>query len=327
MPTPQTPLPTPFPPSATAQDVLAGLDLTGREAVVTAGHTGLGLEVTRALSRAGASVLVAARDPERAARAVAELERVDVERLDLLDPASIDAFAERRVATGRPLHVLVNGAGVPFPLQVQRDARGYEVQFATNHLGHQQLTLALMPALRAAHGARVVTVSSAAQRSGEIRWDDPHFTAGDYDPGVAYAQSKLANVLFTVELDRRYAHEDVRAYAVHPGVVVGTALNSASGPELLRMLGLVDDQGAPVIDPERGKKTPQQGASTIVMAAASPLLAGTGGVYLRDNDISPVDDEARPPTADSVPGDVTSHAIDPESARRLWELSERMLAR
>lgn len=327
MPSPQTPLPTPFPPSSTAQDVLAGLDLTGRQVLVTAGHTGLGLEVTRALSHAGASVLVAARDARRAAEAVVGLERVEVDRLDLIDPGSVTALAERRIATGRPLHVLVNGAGAPPPPRVQRDARGYEVQLATNHLGHMQLTLALMPALLAARGARVVTVSSGAQRFGQIRWEDPHFLTGGYDPGVAYAQSKLANVLFTVELDRRYRHDDVRAYAAHPGVVAGTALNSAAGPESLRAQGLIDDHGLPVIDPERGKKSPQQGASTIVMAAASPLLEGVGGVYLRDNDISPIDDEPRPLTADSVPSEVTSHAIDPVDARRLWEMSELMLTR
>ena len=184
----------------------------------------------------------------------------------------------------------------------------------------------LLPALRAAKGARVVNVSSGAQRFGEIRWDDPSFASG-YDSRRAYAQSKKANVLFAVELDRRFGSEGIRGYAVHPGVVVGTKLNASAGAEALRAMGLVDEAGAPIIDPARGKKTPQQGASTIVFAATSPRLAAIGGVYLKDNDVSALDDEVRPLTADSIPSEVASSSIDPEAARRLWEMSERMLAR
>ncbi len=321
----QHPIGTGFTPASTADDVLAGIDLTGRNAVVTGGHAGIGLEVTRALSKAGASVTVGARDPARAARSLGRIERVDVDRLDLMDPASIDAFAGRWLEDGRPLHMLINCAGVPAPRDRLVDARGYEAQFATNHLGHFQLTLALLPALRAAHGARVVTVSSGAQRFSDIRWNDPHFTEG-YDSGRAYAQSKTANVLFSVELDRRWAADGIRGYAVHPGVVVGTALNSSAGEEALRRMGLIDESGRPIIDPEHGKKTPQQGASTIVFAATSQLLADIGGVYLKDNDISALDDEDRPMSADGPPAEVKSHSIDPQSARRLWEMSEQMLA-
>ncbi|MFE6286366.1 SDR family NAD(P)-dependent oxidoreductase [Streptomyces sp. NPDC057877] len=320
----QHPVGSGFTPASTAEEVVAGLDLTGRNVIVTGGHAGIGREVTRALVKAGASVTVGSRDPDRAGAGLAGIGGVGVSRLDLSDPASIDAFTDRWLASDRPLHILVNCVGVPAPGTRERDARGYEVQFATNHLGHFQLTLGLLPALRAAHGSRVVNVTSGAHRFGAIRWDDPHFDSG-YDPGTAYAQSKLANVLFTVELDRRWAGDGIRGYAVHPGVVVGTALNSAAGAEGLRAMGLIDEAGRPVIDPERGKKTPRQGASTIVFAATSPLLADIGGVYLKDNDISPVDDEPRPLTADSVPAEVASHALDPRSAQRLWELSERLL--
>ena len=146
--------------------------------------------------------------------------------------------------------------------------RGYETQFATNHLGHFQLTRALLPALRA-DGARVVMISSGAQRFGRIRWDDPNFTSG-YDSRAAYAQSKVANVLFAVELDRRWAAEGIRGYAVHPGVVVGTTLNSSAGDEALKRMGLIDAAGRPIIDPAVGKKTPAQGASTVVFAAPAP---------------------------------------------------------
>jgi NAD(P)-dependent dehydrogenase (short-subunit alcohol dehydrogenase family) len=320
----QHPIGSGFTAASTADDVLVGLNLTGTNVVITGGHAGLGLEATRALARAGASVTVAARDPERAARAVAGLDRVEVSQLDLIDPGSIDAFATRWLDSGRPLHILINNAAPPAPRAVVRDARGYELQFATSHLGHFQLTLALLPALRLAHGARVVNTSSGAQRFGEIRWEDLHFANG-YDPNRAYAQSKRANVLFAVELDRRYAKDGIRAYAVHPGVVVGTTLNSAAGPDALRAMGLIDGEGRAIIDPERGKKTPQQGASTLVFAATSPLLSEIGGVYLKDNDISPLDDEPRSLTADSIPSAVTSKSIDPESAQRLWEVSERLL--
>ena len=318
----QHPLGTPFTPASTADEVLAGIDLTGRHAVVTGGHAGIGLEVTRALSRAGASVMVGARDPDRAAVALAGIARIEVGRLDLIDPVSIDAFAAAWLGSGRPLHMLINGAGASGG--PERDVRGYETQFATNHLGHFQLTLAMLPALRAAHGARVVNVSSGAQRFGRIRWDDPNFASG-YDSWAAYVQSKLANVLFAVELDRRWSEDGIHGYAVHPGVVVGTKLNGSVGGEALRRMGLIDEAGKPIIDPAIGKKTPEQGASTVVFAATSPMLAGIGGVYLKDNDISSLDDEPRQLTAGCIPAEVASHSIDPASAERLWTLSELLL--
>ena len=318
----QHPLGTQFAASATADEVLAGIDLSGKNVIITGGHAGIGLEVTRALSKAGAHVTVGARFPDRAVLALAGVERAEVSQLDLIEPASIDAFVARWLETGRPLHILINCAvNSDGP---ERDARGYETQFATNHLGHFQLTLGLYPALRAAQGARVVSVSSGAQRFSDIRWDDPHFTT-DYNSGAAYAQSKTANVLFAVELDRLWAKDGIRGYAVHPGVVVGTKLNSSAGESALRQMGLIDESGQPIIAPDHGKKTPQQGASTIVFAATSPLLAEIGGVYLKDNDVSRLDDEAGTVTADAIPAEVASHSIDPQSARRLWEMSEQML--
>ena len=317
----QHPIDSGFSAAATADDILAGIDLTGKNVVVTGGCAGIGLEVTKALSKAGASVTATSRNPEAAA-ALADAEGIRVERLDLVDPASINDFALRWLAIKRPLHILINGAGASGG--PERDARGYETQFATNHLGHFQLTLGLLPALRAAHGARVVNVSSGAQRFADIRWDDPNFHTG-YNSRAAYAQSKTANVLFAVELDRRFADEGIRAYAVHPGVVVGTKLNGSAGADALRTMGLIDGDGNPIIDPEVGTKTPQQGASTSVFAATSPRLADIGGVYLKDNDISRLDDEPRQLTADCIPAEVVSHSVNPTSARRLWELSERLL--
>ena len=326
----QHPIGTGFTAASTADDVLAGIDLSGKNAVVTGGHVGLGLEATRALAKAGASVTVGSRDPRRAASALAGIERVEVAQLDLLDPASIDLFAARYLDSGRPLHMLLNNAGI-MGGPLTRDARGYEAQFATNHLGHFQLTVRLLPALRAAHGARVVNTTSGATRISGIRWDDPNFTTG-YDGHLAYAQSKTANVLFAVELDRRWAQDGIRGYAAHPGIIIGTNLGSSMPADQVQAMqqatGLVDESGCPVIDPPSGKKTPQQGAATIVFAAASPLLAGIGGVYLKDNDISPLDDAADPNAqgADLIRSqNVVPHSIDPDSARRLWEMSEQLI--
>lgn len=328
----QHPIGSGFTASSTTEDVLKGIDLSDMNVIVTGGHVGLGLETTRALSQAGASVTVGSRDPDGAAPALAGMERVEIVQLDLLDPTSIDAFAGRYLGSGRPLHILINNAGIMGGPLV-RDARGYESQFATNHLGHFQLTLGLLPALHAARGARIVNVTSGGHRLSDIRWDDPHFATG-YEPMLGYGQSKTANVLFAVELDRRWAADGIRGYAVHPGVIVGTDLGpsrpedgDAVTDEQLRVMGLVDDSGRPIIDPDRGMKTPQQGASTSVFAATSPLLADIGGVYLKDNDISPLD-TPRPVNFGAerdIPAEVVPHAVDPESAQRLWELSERLL--
>ena len=325
MTTPQVPLGTPFTASSTASDVLAGLDLAGREVIVTGGHSRLGREATRALAATGAAVTVAARDPQRAAAAVGGIDGVRVEQLDLTDPGSIDAFAQRWTASRRPLHALVNNAAVLFSPQLRRDARGHELAFSTSHLGHVQLTRALLPALRAARGARVLTVTSGAARFGEIRWDDLDFATG-YDAGAAYGQSKRANVLFTVELDRRYADQGIRAFAAHPGVVIGPGPHDPARVASYRAQGLVDEHGATVIDPPAGKKNAEQGAATLVFGAASPLLDGVGGVYLKDNDVAVLDDRARPLTADSIPSDASSAMLDPDDARRLWDVSEALLS-
>lgn len=323
----QHPIGSGFTAASTADDVLRGIDLSGVHVVVTGGHVGLGLQTTRALSNAGASVTVGARNPERAAAALSELPRAEVSPLDLLDPHSVEAFAARYVGSGRPLDILINNAGI-MGGELVRDARGYEAQFATNHLGHFQLTLALLPALRrAGDTARVVNVSSGGHHLSDIRWDDPHFETG-YDGMLAYGQSKTANVLFAVELDRRWAADRIRGYSLHPGVIAGTNLAPWVSDDELRAMGVIDESGRPVIDPDRGQKTSQQGASTTVFAATSPLLADIGGVYLMDNDIAPLD--ATPLTTAFGTEPITllgvaPYAVDPESAQRLWELSEKLL--
>lgn len=334
----QRPLGSGFTAASTAAEIVSGRDLTGLQVVITGGHSGLGRETTRVLCAAGASVTVAARNPVRAADQLRGIDGVRTEALDLLDPASIDAFTDRYRASGRPLHVLINNAGLMGGPLV-RDARGYESQFATNHLGHMQLSPGLLPALRAAQGARVVNLTSGGHRLSDIRWHDPHFADGYDELGMlAYGQSKTANVLFAVELDRRWSRDGVRGYAVHPGIVLGTNLGPwrAEGApqtgglseETQHALGLLDAAGRPVIDPDRERKTVEQGASTTVFAATSPMLADAGGVYLKDNDVSPLDEDPRPldfATETEPPATVVPHAVDPESAAQLWELSDRLL--
>jgi NAD(P)-dependent dehydrogenase (short-subunit alcohol dehydrogenase family) len=326
----QHPIGSGFTAASTAEEVVKGIDLTGRNVVITAGHSGIGLETTRALSDAGASVLVAVRYPERAAAALAGIDRVEIDTLDLVDPVSVEAFAARYRDSGRPLDILINNAGI-MGGELVRNPHGYEQQFATNHLGHFQLTQGLLPSLRKAAGARVVEVSSWGHHLSDIRWDDPHFER-DYEGMVAYGQSKTANVLFAVELDRRFAADGIRGYSLHPGGIVTTNLAPWLNDQDRRAMGLLDDNLQPIVDPDNDMKTPQQGAATTVFAATSPLLADIGGVYLQDNDIAPVEEGATPVNIDIAAGPlhttvgVTPYAVDPESAQRLWELSEKLTA-
>ncbi|MEU6341721.1 SDR family NAD(P)-dependent oxidoreductase [Streptomyces sp. NPDC046977] len=326
MATPQVPLADlPFDAASTAEEVVKGIDLTDRTAVVTGGHSGIGLETTRVLSLAGAEVVVPVRSPERAAAALRGIPRVRIEPLDLVDPASVDAFAEAFLRLGRPLHILVNSAGI-MGVPLSRDARGHELHFATNHLGHYRLTARLWPALVRAEGARVVALSAAAHRYSPVDFADPHFERRVYHPMLGYGQSKTANILFARRLDELGADAGVRAFSVHPGSILGTNLSGYATPEALRGMGLVDDEGNPVIDPYTGKKNVHQGASTTVWCAVSPRLDGMGGVYCLDNNIAsvtaPADhDPGQHGTRPVPPSGVSPHAVDPEAAVRLWHLS------
>ena len=325
MPTPQHPLPSGFSAAATAADVISGLDLRGQTAIVTGGYAGLGLETTRVLCAAGAHVVVPARDLTKATRALADLADVEIAALDLIDPASVRAFAEQFVASGRPLHLLINNAGI-MAGPLARDGRGYEAQLATNHLGHFQLTAQLWPALRQANGARVVALSSAGHRFSPVVFEDVNFERRAYDPWLAYGQSKTANILFARALDARGQSAGVRAFAVHPGTIIGTDLARQLSADTLRQTGAFDANGAPIIDPANGRKTIAQGAATSVWCATSPQLVGQGGVYCQDCDIAPLWQEAdaqlRPVGAGMV--GVLPYAIDVEAAERLWTLSEQL---
>ncbi|MCA1220789.1 oxidoreductase [Streptomyces sp. 8L] len=344
MRTPQQPVDSGFGAASTAEDVIEGIDLTGRTAVVTGGGSGLGVETVRVLRGAGARVVVPARDPDRARAALAPvlapgggraaaaepLDGVEVAPMDLLDPASVDAFADAFLASGRPLHILVNSAGI-MATPLVRDARGYESQFATNHLGHFQLTGRLRPALAAAGGARVVSVSSWGHHYSPVVFDDPHFLHRDYDPWAGYGQSKTANILFAAALDERGRDDGIRAFSLHPGSIQDTNLGRHLTRDQLRAAGVIDENGDAVLDPARNLKTLQQGAATSVWCATSPRLAGLGGVYCENAEVAIVTPEAPSGAwelgdSTSVPG-VMPYAIDPGLADRLWTLSEELTDR
>ncbi|MDB5566344.1 MAG: short-chain dehydrogenase/reductase [Tardiphaga sp.] len=316
MRTSQTPIGSGFGPYTTTTDVIAGCDLAGKVAVVTGGYSGLGLETAKILAAAGARVIVPARDPDKAKRALQAMPDIALESLDLMDPASIDGFAERFLATGQALHLLVNSAGF-MSNDLVRDSRGYESQFSTNHLGHFQLTGRLLPALRQAGGARVVAVSSRGHRFGGIDFDDPNFERRDYDRWAAYAQSKTANALFALSLDELGKSHGVRAFSVHPGTIMTDFARNATKEEL-RSFGIFDEEGRLIIDPVRGAKTVEQGTATIVWCATTPQLDGRGGVYCEDCDIAG-ENESREAGAGVRPW-----AADPEFADRLWQLSEQL---
>lgn len=318
MPSRQFPIRSGFGATTTAVEALAGRDLSGLTAIVTGGYSGLGTETTRVLSEAGATVVVPARDAAKAGAALAGMTRVELESLDLADPASIDAFAGRFLASGRALPVLINSAGV-MAAPLTRDARGHELQFTTNHLGHFRLAARLWPALRAAQGARVVSVSSAGHHFGPVDFDDPNFERRDYDKWQAYGQSKTANALFALELDRRGESHGVRAFSVHPGAIL-TDLVRHLDIEDFRRFGLVDEATGEVrLERRQGFKTVEQGAATQIWCATSPQLNGLGGVYCEDCDVA----EPVSGTSEERRG-VSPWAMDPEAAARLWPLSERL---
>ncbi|HTK07113.1 MAG TPA: SDR family NAD(P)-dependent oxidoreductase [Ktedonobacteraceae bacterium] len=323
--TQQTPIGSGFGASTTASEIIRGYDLRGKVAIVTGGSSGIGLETTRALRSAGARVIVPARDHDKAASALEGIDGVEIEAMDLIDPASIDAFAERFLASGLPLHILVNCAGIG-SAPLARDSRGYELHFATNHLGHFQLTMRLWPALRQANGARVVAVSAWAHSRWPIVFEDPNFERRAYDPQSAYGQSKTANILFALALDERGKADGIRAFSLHPGTIVGTALSKHIPPAILRVMGLIDEDGKPIIDPAKNMKTAEQGAATGVWCATSSQLDGMGGVYCQNCDIAPlVSAEIATNQFGSLARGVAPHAVDPHAADRLWHLSEQLL--
>jgi NAD(P)-dependent dehydrogenase (short-subunit alcohol dehydrogenase family) len=310
---PQAPVGSPFGYRSTAREVVAGIDLTGKRAVVTGGYSGIGTETVRALAGAGAQVIVGARRSEVAERVLGEMEgEIAVFPLDLAYPTSIDEFADEVASRWDRIDILVDNAAV-MASPLERDSRGYERQFATNHLGHFQLTARLWPLLEAAESPRVIVLSSIGHRLNGLDLDDLSFERREYDKWLAYGQAKTANALFALQLDKLGEPRGVRAFAVHPGGIMTPLQRHLSREEQVAM-GWVDEQGR-VND---RFKSPEEGASTTVWAATSPLLAGHGGVYCENCEV------AVPASDDKPMAGVHPHVRDEALAEALWAKSEEM---
>ncbi len=303
---------TPFGFDSTAAEVVAGIDLTGKRMIVTGASSGIGVETARALAGAGADVTLAVRAGHRTAADITATTgntAIHVDELDLAQQGSVAAFVGRWQG---PLDVLINNAGVMALPHLELTPEGWEMQFATNHLGHFALALGLHDALAAAGNARIVSLSSRGHTRSPVIFDDLNFASRPYDPWLAYGQSKTANVLFAVEATRRWGGDGITANAVHPGAI-HTNLSRHMDPaelERLRTSGLYKF------------KTLEQGAATSVLVATSPQLEGIGGRYFEDCNEAAV---VHPSGTTFVPSGVAAFALDPGNANRLWEVSLRLL--
>ncbi|MGV8917995.1 MAG: oxidoreductase [Pseudomonas sp.] len=315
MTTLQQPIQTPFNAASTAAEVMAGIDLRGKLVIVTGGYSGIGLITAKSLAESGAQVIVPARDPGRARAALAAVEGVEVMELDLMQPASVNAFSQRMVSRGQPVSLLINCAGV-MASPLMRDVDGHESQFATNHLGHYRLTCGLWPILVAAGESRVVSVSSRGHQIAGVDFDDVDFLRRPYDKWAAYGQSKTANVLFALALDKRGRDQGVRAFSLHPGQILtdlGRHLSSAE----IDAFDVLDEHGRQRLNPQTGLKTLEQGAATVLWCATSATLATLGGVYCEDCNIASFSEQQTGRKG------VAGWAVDPEYAERLWDLSKQ----
>jgi NAD(P)-dependent dehydrogenase (short-subunit alcohol dehydrogenase family) len=304
---------TPFGFDSTAAEVVAGIDLGGRRAIVTGSSSGIGIETARALASAGAEVTLAVRDINAGAKTAEDITEttgnatVHFEELDLAVLRSVAVFV---AAWNEPLDLLINNAGVMAIPDLELTPEGWELQFATNHLGHFALAVGLHDALAAAPtGARIVSLSSRAHLRSPVTFDDVNFASRPYDPMLAYGQSKTANVLFAVGATRHWSDEGITANAVHPGAIDTTNLSRHLDPDYLEQLRASGTYRF---------KTPEQGAATTTLVATSPQLEGIGGRYFEDCNEAPVVDAELSPSAGSG---VASYALDPANAERLWALS------
>jgi len=314
MPSHQQPVNSPFGYRSTAGEVIDGIDLSGRCVVVTGGYSGIGTETVRAIAAAGAQVIVGARRTGQAHDVLDALDGdIAILPLDLADPAAIDAFVEAVAGRTDTIDILINNAAI-MASPLGRDARGYEMQFATNHLGHFQLTARLWPLLLTGGGGRVVALSSIGHRLHGLDLDDPNFERRDYDKWLAYGQAKSANALFALQLDKLGESRGVRAFAVHPGGIA-TPLQRHLTMEEQRAMGWYDEDG----NVHEAFKSTEEGAATTVWCAVSPLLEGKGGVYCEDCEVAVAADPEKPRAGGYYP-----HIRDENLAGKLWTKSEAM---
>ena len=316
----QKPINSGFGAKSEPSEILAGIDLTGKVAVVTGGYSGIGLETTRALSSCGARVLVPARRVDVARELLRDVvDENDVIAIDLANISSVRDCVASITPIVNSIDFLINNAGV-MACPETRVGNDWELQFAANHLGHFALTLGLLPALKMSGNARIVALSSTAHKLSAIRWDDIHF-ANDYDKWQAYGQSKTADSLFAVALDQRMKDSGIRAFSVHPGGIM-TPLQRHLDLEEMVALGWLGKDGQPSEMAAAMFKTPSQGATTTLWAATSPQLENIGGVYCENCDVAAMQQEG---TGARYSG-VAPWAVDSEQAKRLWVISEEAIA-
>jgi NAD(P)-dependent dehydrogenase (short-subunit alcohol dehydrogenase family) len=311
----QKPLGSGFNGKSASTEIANGTDLTGKIAIVTGGNTGIGLETVQIL--VNSTVVVPARDIEKAKINLQGIANVEIEAMNLMDHRSIDAFAAKFLASGRPLHLLINNAGIMW-VPLRRDNRGIESQLAVNYLAQFQLTARLWTALKEAKGARVVNVSSQGHQFAPFNFDDPNFEHREYETLQGYGQSKTAVNLFSLELDNRVKEFGVRAYSVHPGSIAGTELGREAPLELFIKMGFCDDQGNMLPEISASLKTIPQGASTTIWCATSPQLNDIGGVYCEDNDIAELY------FGQEFSSGVKPYSLEGSNAKKLWKLSEEI---
>ena len=316
----QKPLGSGFHARSEPHEILAGIDLTGKTAIVTGGYSGIGLETTRALAGAGATVIVPVRDPVKAEENLSSIEGdISSAQMDLADLDSVRGFASSVYDSIDALDLLINNAGI-MACPLARVGPGWESQFGVNHMGHFALTRALLPLLEKAEAPRVVALSSIAHRRGGILWDDIQFEQSEYQKWVAYAQAKSANALFANALSRRMQGFGGRAFSVHPGGIFTPLQRHLPREEQVEMGWLNPDGTIPPAVAEIFK-TPAQGCTTTLWAATSPLLDAMPGVYCEDCDVAQLAGPDSPPFQHCAP-----HIADDADAERLWEISETLLA-
>ena len=316
----QKPLGSGFHARSEPHEILAGIDLTGKTAIVTGGYSGIGLETTRALAGAGATVIVPVRDPVKAEENLSSIEGdISSAQMDLADLDSVRGFASSVYDSIDALDLLINNAGI-MACPLARVGPGWESQFGVNHMGHFALTRALLPLLEKAEAPRMVALSSIAHRRGGILWDDIQFEQSEYQKWVAYAQAKSANALFANALSRRMQGFGGRAFSVHPGGIFTPLQRHLPREEQVEMGWLNPDGTIPPAVAEIFK-TPSQGCTTTLWAATSPLLDAMPGVYCEDCDVAQLAGPDSPPFQHCAP-----HIADDADAERLWEISETLLA-
>lgn len=314
----QKPIDSGFNAKSTSTEVINGIDLTGKIAIVTGGNTGIGLETVKTLVSVGTTVIVPARDIDKAKQNLQGIPNVEIEEMDLINPNSIDAFAEKFLASGRPLHLLINNAGIMW-VPLRRDNRGIESQLSVNYLAQFQLTERLWKAIKKSGGARIVNVSSQGHHFAPFDFKDPNFNKREYETLSGYGQSKSGTILFSMLLAEKVKPFNVNVYAVHPGSVNGTELAREASLELFQQMGFCDADGNLLPEVAASLKSVPEGAATTIWCATNPILNDISGVYCEDVNVANMATEQTKFRRGVMP-----YALDKANAERLWTLSERM---